>query len=1854
VEAQELVFEQPAAGTLADQQSAYYRLWADSGDDVVVTLSGAAAPGATVYLTYEGVPTRTLYDLKSTLVAGTPQLRLPSAPAGTYYLLVYRDLPGAARTYQLTARQLPFGVTDVTPNHGGNVGDVTLLVSGSLLPAQPLARLISPQGEAVYGHRIYPGDGTNFFATFALSGLAVGVYDVEAAGPDGVWAAALDAFTVQAGTGANLQARLILNDLVRANAATTIIVEYENTGDIDLASPLLQIQGPDNLPFGLAPDRLDYAGAIQFLAPSYTGPAGILRPGERQRLTLHSVAAATGAAEYTLTSQSVNPLQPSTLLIDWDALREQYRPPFTADDEAWRATWRIFTQQIGATWDEVILTLADRVTGLGLSHVDSLVVDELLQEQFRQSLSRGGGLTDEAPPWIVGHTPVPAAAGGVGAVDVDFSEDLDPATFTADDVNITDPVGQAVLATAIIPLTSRTYRLEFPVQTTPGQYTVVVGPQIADLTGRELDQDHDGASGETNDDRYRASFGLGGPDATAEEYPLFVTGHTPVDPVSQTDGLTQFTVTFSQPILRYQLAPQDVILTGPDGAVPGLSVQRLSAQQYQLAFPPQNVLGDYTLTVAPAILGGPPVRVAAARTAVAGEAGNAYVGQAQVVDREAPRIVSSSPDNLQPSAVSKITVTFNEPIKPGSFGTSSVELRDPAGNLVIVTGVVRKSDTAFEITFPEQSVAGIYRLEIGEDVSSRAAEDLSGNKMSSFFGYFGIIDGLVVRGKIQYGGELLRYFGDNARVRVQLWEAKGQPDAIPGTPVTAGDTPDVLLSNRNDLATESSLWGDDLVSNLTTETGEFVFTRDDSGEYLGNTNPPRQIYLVVYAANEYAYVREENSLRINSDGSHAGDPAWVAGAQWSGRTLLWYLRHHDPTPAPVTLQAGTQRQVVDLSRTITDDQFGLSAWVRVAAKAMADKTGATSRTPIAIAFPDDNYGAGNAVHYPDPNNERIGIGTKMVTSPATVLHEYGHALEFAANNYKDFPYGVSGAGSSYGIIDESLDASGAPLLTKAFAEGWASFVAAKVLEGRQVVVAAPGQPAATGINVAGAWFDQNRSGQFLDNNDFWMGYDAFGYTVGQDRNRNGIPDYRDSDVRATNLAARFAADGINDNGNMGANVLGAVETILWHLAGRADGDGLNDLPGVWTALKAAAQGEGILYRQRLSGQARPQDFYRAYIELPGVDKAKVDKIFIDNGVPVADDIYEDNNTEATAADLGVLHGPWSQDGLIVAEAKTGDADWFRFTLPATETDPSQRRQYDTSITLDFDPKYGDLDVVVVNLTTGGRRSNLARGGGSETFRDSLWNDTQYQFLVGIGGHGVFDATGNIANPIRGGDYNPSYKLSITFALPAPAVQAAQQPQSVAVQNIAGSHDPNDKLGPTGFGAERYLSADAVWPYTVRFENDLRATAPAVLVTIRDQLDVNLDWTTFELGDIQFGEHTLSVPPGLTSYHPEPFDLRPFGNNLLVDIDARLDKATGLVQWTLTGLDPATGEMSQDPTAGFLPPNDVATHSGEGEVHYTIRSQTGLPGGTAISNLATIVFDWNEPIDTPTVVNWIDSGAPSGGVGPLPSTASELIFPVAWDATDEAGGAGVHAFDVYVSDNGGPFEPWLQDTANRTGLFVGQPNHTYAFYSQATDHAGHRESVPAVADAVTTVQLVSWQNRRSPYDVDDNGWVHPLDALRLINAINGGLRDLPQPAAPPSYWDVNDDGILTALDVLFVINVLNSGKQPAGEGEPAASGSWPTLPAASQFGGFLMPPASRNPSGPDFQSGQDGWEKRPTQGASSTPPETRPSSAAGRPAAGARRDPSPPRATVFELGDWNQPLEDALDDLFRAATQASPA
>ena len=342
--------------------------------------------------------------------------------------------------------------------------------------------------------------------------------------------------------------------------------------------------------------------------------------------------------------------------------------------------------------------------------------------------------------------------------------------------------------------------------------------------------------------------------------------------------------------------------------------------------------------------------------------------------------------------------------------------------------------------------------------------------------------------------------------------------------------------------------------------------------------------------------------------------------------------------------------------------------------------------------------------------------------------------------------------------------------------------------------------------------------------------------------------------------------------------------------------------------------------------------------------------------------------------------------------------------------------------------------------------------------------------------------------------------------------------------VIAPRDPNDKLSPYGYGEVGFVAEDYAIPYTIRFENLAAATAAALKIEVTDQLHENLAWETLTLDEIGFAGTVIDVPDGLDHYEgrveldgwtwdEEEERWRQYDDTetplvpLVVDVEAGIDLDTGVVNWSIVCADVNTGYFPEDPFAGFLPPNQESIfypdpddpndpprliHPGEGYLTYSVAPVADLPTGTEITNEASIVFDWNEAIKTPEVLNTIDAVAPTSTVDALPVEIPYAHFDVCWSGEDDAGGSGVEGYTVYVSDNGESYSTWLT-TEDECAWFTGaRVGHTYDFYSVARDHVGHVEAPPTdpgdgsvIPDTTTTiVGLLADFDGDNDVDLDD--------------------------------------------------------------------------------------------------------------------------------------------------------------------------
>ena len=105
---------------------------------------------------------------------------------------------------------------------------------------------------------------------------------------------------------------------------------------------------------------------------------------------------------------------------------------------------------------------------------------------------------------------------------------------------------------------------------------------------------------------------------------------------------------------------------------------------------------------------------------------------------------------------------------------------------------------------------------------------------------------------------------------------------------------------------------------------------------------------------------------------------------------------------------------------------------------------------------------------------------------------------------------------------------------------------------------------------------------------------------------------------------------------------------------------------------------------------------------------------------------------------------------------------------------------------------------------------------------------------------------------------------------------------------------------------------------------------------------------------------------------------------------------------------------------------------------------------------------------------------------------------------------------------------------------------------------------------------NWQNPVEPLDVDNDGFIAPIDVLLIVSHLNQyGSHPLPVPPQPPElpppFLDVDGDDHVAPVDALLIIGHLNS-QDASADGEDSDS----LAPSALLASATQPPPASLRP------------------------------------------------------------------------------
>jgi hypothetical protein len=1695
----------------------YYRLTLPANDDILVILNLPTGWQGELYLRRGQIPTRSQFDAKPVSFGAAEQrIFLPNALEGEWYVLVHgRPEAGGGAPFSLLAESRPFLLFDAQGRTGGNAGSITLNVTGAGFTPGTVVSL-RDGGNVIATANIEFINSYHLLATFDLSGTPLGIHDlwaIEGANQDSL----PGAFTVVEGVGPLLEAELVMQPITRSNIPFWGRVLFENAGDANLDLPLLRIQAPPGAQVWPAnADRFGATGSLQFIAiaqDQYHG--GVLAPGQQGVFNFRGVIPSAGPTNFSLTIITKENSDP----FDAAALREQIRPNPTP--ELWDDAFDIVAAQLGTTYGSFAAALAaaaDEARGHGATiqsvrqllgyMVERAIVFELPADIRGQLfINTDGVITPLARVRVsallpfVDANPVDDGASNLTWYDGSFALrdlPLGELTVSVRDYQTPDP---ATLLYAGVPQTGATV-------------TVMAGGVIQGIVREEgqwwgylreavvTARDADGnllASAMTDQLGRYALRGL--PLNETIYLSVIDDDFLPSTPVN-------LTLTSRRPVNRNL-----EMISG--GSISGIAYDPIGqpvagalvvANPIEADFGRQTVSGPggfYRLNGLP---NGSYLVTAATAAFAPGSVEGVNVVEGTLVANidlhmqtaGALNLTITDADTALPVAgavaIPQVAGLFNyQAISHGNglaalnglpAGQLPIRLIAPGYQTAVVTATITAGNTAsLSAALRDRgTVAGTVQRSGGAPLANIPVT-IRGERLPDLTiftdenGQFGFANAPDGRYALSLGGDWEGAVSGAALVRqsvelsadgndpVLLWQLDA---AILSGRVLAADGVTPVVNARVDLLRD----GERVEMALTDEDGRYRFLILDDGNFaLAAYYPEAGVAFLPSVNVTLGNDLTEQNLIMNGGGltlnlTHNGNP--VADALvvlrrdgWS-REVVWLMASDAAGQAALPrLPAGEYTAVVIQSGLVeTEIAIVHAASSQTVNVALADgrtisgqletEVGATPRfaqllfvntlTGQIIAASTDSVGFYTLNRLADGDYDVWAVGGDLQPALATsvVINGPGpYLLDIVAATMgaalRGHVFGSEGEPAANAVLTLRHPDGYVLAQTTSDFNGFYRFI--RVPEGEFTLWAAvPGYAPYTAV------VNLPEVGQI--NRDVSLNAaQAAAIPASDSVMRQNVAQLNSAGLNFTQISDSFFTGGLIEPQRHDFHDSFEMPPAL-------ENPDPND--PCYTTLASARIDINSAYRKLdLAFQDR-QATHRAAVR-QGKNETALAAV---RAADMAGKLLSLKLTLAKAVPAGAVSVAWSgaqttidllgnmYDGLVSGDLKTFDLGMT--ALPELIGNDAVGTGFELlsigKLVNDIVDDYQQWD--------GAQKAFISNAGSAEA--NYLRELQNFHTAVSAGNAAVAAAA-------RDGDCDPEDE-------PEPPAEEDEEELDDEPITRNDSWDPNDVIGPAGYGPERWIRRDfTTLPYMIRFENEADAAAPAREVFITHTLDESLDWTTFAFGDVGFGDYTLSVPPGRQTFFTR-FDLQS-ELGMYVDVTGDFDLTTGTAGWYFAAIDPVTFDLLADPIGGFLPPN-LSSPEGEGFVNFTVRARNTAVTSETITAQASIIFDANEAIETPEYINTLDAEPPTSAVNALPAEVPPT-FSVSWSGNDGAG-SGVAHYDVYVAVDGGPFVRWQRRTTATSATFNGEAGRSYAFYSVATDNVGWRQPTPAAAQANTTV------------------------------------------------------------------------------------------------------------------------------------------------------------------------------------------
>ena len=1503
-----------------------YVLEIDPGERLLVEVTPLDGIGQIwLYGRLDDVPSRAQYDFRTTrpTASGTYELLVSPTRQGTYYFSVLGwDITAEQGTYTIVARTIADRyLSDVQPRSAGNTGEVTLNVQGFGFVEGMRMELRRTGYSTLVADDVMHSSYTEMSAHFDLIGVDPGIYDAVAIWPDDAEEELEGAFEVlTGGVGSQLEASLEAPEFVRPGRTFVLWLDYANTGDADMVAPLFIVSSPDGAPMRLADQEPFEDRPVQILGVNSEGLAGSLPPGASGRIPIYfQVPPGTGGHEMVDFDLAI--MISDTLSIDWNEVEGEVRPP-DVDPEIWDVLWPSLTAQIGDTWGDYRQVLADNASYLSSLGRTVYSVRELFRFEVRKAL----GMNPWAvlAGWFDAYAPAPGMPLQFRRV---FPGSLEGRFYLG-------PLGRGWTHSYDIFLEEQSdgnILLHWPGSFTrlfasngdgtyvalPGDYgTLARDGDVFELTERDGIAYRFRADGQLvyvedpNGNRITAVYD--GSDrlieighSSGDSFALEYNAHGRIWRLTDHAGrVTEYSYDASGEHLLTVTAPGDRVTTYTYSSASG---QAADHAMLSITYPDgthQYYAYDGLGRLSEEHLDDDAERIRYTYDTF---------GRIHVTDATGETAIISPDEHGRPTKVRDALGRELGQEYSADFTLSA--LTDPAGQPyefdydLLGNVIAAENSLGHRMTLSyDPRFSQITSLEDARESQTAFEYDDSGNLITITYP-----DGSQESLTYDADGNPTSFTSRSGDVTTYSYNVRGQllrKDYPDGSWVTyaydaAGNLMTVLEPNGTIVMTYDA--NTDLLTSITYPSGHyFEFSYDDAGQRI---------------------------QRLDQDG-HELNYEYDAAGRLS--------RLYDENVADIV-----SYEYDDNGRLLRESR-GNGTYT------IYEYDAAGQLTSMVNYAPDDSVQSRFDYTY-DVNGNR----TSMTTLAGTTTYEYDLIGQLIGVTYPDgrrMAYEYDAAGNRVTVTDDSMstnyttnnlnqctrvgdvtytyDANG-NMTSKTDAAGTTTYE--YDAENRLVRVITPAD---------GTW-------EYT--------YDALGNRVA---------------VEHDGIVTRYVHD-----------PMGLVD-----VAAEYDGSGAlvaRYVHGLGLVARINTAGDPAYYAYDGSGHTRQLTddsgaVANTYDYMPfGVS------LQIDETVPNAFQyvgrfgVFSDSSllyymrARYYSPDIGQFV---SDDPLVVGG---GDTNTRRYVWnnPLSSTDPlglgyfkkRPLKGWPFMVNSPIDDRLNtELSHEHYFFDDGTNKGFGPDGRFSETDPSII---SQYKRSSGYYDDEIM---GGALQKLKDQPYwvnpfGPNSENCQEWAerLREMHEQVEREHRDREDSENITSDDPNEKVGPAGYGEQHLARVDDEFQYVIYFENKPEAGAPAQEVFVTDYLDPDLDWSTFRLTEIAWGDHIISVPGDTTDFytrqtvedHREEVE-----KSWWVDVQIALNSTTGRVRWIFHTLDPDTGDLPMDVFAGFLPPNDPETGSGEGHVAFTIRPHADSPNQTLLTNEATIVFDTNEPVITNEVTN----------------------------------------------------------------------------------------------------------------------------------------------------------------------------------------------------------------------------------------------------------------------------------------------